>query len=122
MYIIFGSEKRSVFQKMCDMINEAGYKYRLGTGCYKGTNELSVMMHQTGEPEFQFIQDGLRIARATNQESILLVSDKGTGTLLYPEGDDFRTEDIGVIKQVSATQARTYQAYSNFGLNYFVFE
>lgn len=123
MFLIFGESSKSKFQRICDDVIADSYRYRVGTGCYKGNKEYSIIVQkEVGQPEVEFINDGLRIAQRNNQECVLLVSDKGWGNLLYPTEDGFDAKDIGIIKRVTSNAAMKYDGYSCFGQDYFVFE
>lgn len=122
MFCILGESSKVKFQKICDQLDEAGYTKRIGDGRYKGVIELSVIVSQSGEDEYTFIQDMSRIAKAAEQESILLVSDKGAGTLMFPHKDgSHEFEEIGIIKRITQEEAFKVPNYSHFGQQYFVF-
>lgn len=122
MFCILGESSKVKFQKICDQLDEAGYTKRIGDGSYQGTKELSVMVTQSGEDEFTFIHDMTRIATSVDQESILLVFDKGTGTLLFPKKNGVHEfKEIGTITEVTLTEALWYD-YSHFGDKYFIFK
>lgn len=122
MYVIFGIPQKSKFQLLCDDLRADGYNIRIGQGEYKGVKEHSVMVQKDSTPESDFIQDCLMLARKFKQECILLVSDKGLGTLVYPKGDEVTHEDIGIIKPVDYIEAKMRGSYSYFGGIYFIFE
>lgn len=122
MFCILGDSSKVKFQKICDQLDEAGYTKRFGNGRYKGVAELSVIVSQSDEDEFTFIHDMLRIATAAEQESVLLVSNLGMGTLLMPHKDgNHEFKEIGLIRRITPEEAFKVPNYSHFGQEYFLF-
>ena len=89
---------------------DLGLKYKIVTGCYKGSKEVSFMVMTPCEETFETVKDlGLK---SFNQESILFRDYTGDVALYYNNGD---YEQLGTFTQVSEEEAENVDAFTKVG-------
>jgi len=85
----------------------SGFEFERADGCYKGTREASYIVRCPDERTYGAL---LLLGRAYSQESVLHVDHGGAAALVFLQ--DGARLPIGTFQQVSATEARALDAFT----------
>lgn len=92
-----------------DTLKKKGIELIPVTGCYKGKVENSFACYVEDDFKLNLV---VTLAYVWSQESVLLIDEKDTASLLYPTLHGYDESKLGEWKEVSEAEALACQGYT----------